>query len=417
MAYRYDVFISISNNFEKAIVAGGFSNSCVLYNLANGQEKLTFKGHTNYVSSVLLTPDGSRAISSSWDKNCILWNIKSGKILRTLKGVTLSMIYGGPSSDDWEYHYKEINTISLTPNGKYLVTGSSDNKCLIWDLSSGERLYSFKGHEADILTTAISPDGKILISGSKDLTCISWDIKSRSLIKTMKGHANSVYCISITPDGKKAISGSWDGTCIIWDIKNGQILNTLKGHKSLVLSIAINSDGKRILSSSNDRTCIIWDIDNGKQLARFVSDSIITAIAYFSDGVIAANSSGKLIFFNIDKELMCTSIPITTIRKIWKFENYHYSKFIADCPICGFRITPTKSVINYIAKISKKAGLKINQSPCQELPDEAWEEPGLLGNCPNCGERLKFNPFIVGGDDFKENSNKKLYKLWWKKIF
>jgi len=51
-----------------------------------------------------------------------------------------------------------------------------------------------------------------------------------------------------------------------------------------------------------------------------------------------------------------------------------------------------------IEEITKKTGLKPEQSPCLELPDAAWEEPGLLGNCPKCGEKLKFNPFIAGGD-------------------
>jgi len=32
------------------------------------------------------------------------------------------------------------------------------------------------------------------------------------------------------------------------------------------------------------------------------------------------------------------------------------------------------------------------------LPDESWEHQGLIGKCPNCGEKLKFNPFIAGGD-------------------
>lgn len=26
----------------------------------------------------------------------------------------------------------------------------------------------------------------------------------------------------------------------------------------------------------------------------------------------------------------------------------------------------------------------------------AWEDPGLLGECPARGEELKFNPFIAG---------------------
>jgi hypothetical protein len=49
-----------------------------------------------------------------------------------------------------------------------------------------------------------------------------------------------------------------------------------------------------------------------------------------------------------------------------------------------------------IDRIIKKAGLKSEQSTCLELPDEAWEDPGLLINCPNCKASLKFNPFIAG---------------------
>ena len=69
----------------------------------------------------------------------------------------------------------------------------------------------------------------------------------------------------------------------------------------------------------------------------------------------------------------------------------------ADCPLCGHRFAPPASVLDTIEKITKKAGLKPEQSPCLELPDEVWEEPGLLGNCPKCREKLKFNPFIAGG--------------------
>jgi hypothetical protein len=54
---------------------------------------------------------------------------------------------------------------------------------------------------------------------------------------------------------------------------------------------------------------------------------------------------------------------------------------------------------------NKKAGLLPEQSPCLELPDEVWEEPGLLSECPKCGEKLKFNPFVVGNF---------ISKSWWK---
>jgi hypothetical protein len=86
------------------------------------------------------------------------------------------------------------------------------------------------------------------------------------------------------------------------------------------------------------------------------------------------------------------------MRQIWDFEFQRYLPFSADCPLCGLRFAPPSSVIGTIDNITKKTDLKPDQSPCLELPDEAWEDLGLLGNCPNCGGELKFNPFIAGGD-------------------
>jgi hypothetical protein len=56
------------------------------------------------------------------------------------------------------------------------------------------------------------------------------------------------------------------------------------------------------------------------------------------------------------------------------------------------------SVLETIKRINKRARLSNNQAPCLVLPNEAWEDPGLRGNCPKCGVALKFNPFIAGGE-------------------
>lgn len=49
--------------------------------------------------------------------------------------------------------------------------------------------------------------------------------------------------------------------------------------------------------------------------------------------------------------------------------------------------------ITGLSQDSKVAGFI---DPTAGKPDEYWEDPGLLGNCPKCGEPLKFNPFIAG---------------------
>lgn len=62
---------------------------------------------------------------------------------------------------------------------------------------------------------------------------------------------------------------------------------------------------------------------------------------------------------------------------------------------CGQRLPVSRKILDVIREISRNANLSPDQSPCLELPDEAWGEPRLLSECPLCHKPLKFNPFIV----------------------
>lgn len=64
----------------------------------------------------------------------------------------------------------------------------------------------------------------------------------------------------------------------------------------------------------------------------------------------------------------------------------------------GFSMQATSSIIMnnaVINGITRNANLTDNQSPCLDLPAEAWDEPQLLSACPLCRQPLKFNPFVV----------------------
>ena len=246
------------------------------------------------------------------------------------------------------------------------------------------------------MAVSITPDRKYAISGSWDKTCILWDLLNGEAIKTLEGHTYKVSAVSITPDGKHAISGSWDNTCILWDLLSGEAIKTIKGHTSFVGTVSITADGNHAISGSWDKTCILWDLKTGKQIARFFTNSSIAAVTLYSEGVVLGCGSGEVVILNAAKELICPGLPLTTVRQTWDFKLQRYQSLSADCPLCGHRSAPPVSILATIENIVNKAGLRPEESPCLELPEEAWEDPGLLCNCPKCGEKLKFNPFIVG---------------------
>ena len=130
-----------------------------------------------------------------------------------------------------------------------------------------------------------------------------------------------------------------------------------------------------------------------------LSNLSINVSKSYPEGLVLVCHSGEVVILYLEKELLYSGLAINTIRQIWDFEYEKYHELSADYPLCGHRFAPPDSVIGTIENITKKTGLGPEQSPCFELPAEAWEEHGLLGNCPKCGGELKFNPFIAGEDN------------------
>ena len=65
-------------------------------------------------------------------------------------------------------HLQPIQSIAISPDGKYIVSGSSDAFIKIWNLSERMEERTLTGHTKTILSVAISPDGEHIVSSSRD---------------------------------------------------------------------------------------------------------------------------------------------------------------------------------------------------------------------------------------------------------
>jgi WD40 repeat protein len=128
-----------------------------IWDSMTGREIVSFAGHTNWVASVVFSPDGQRLASGSHDNTVKIWGSVSGKELFSLKG-----------------HADRVESVAFSPDGLRLASGSNDSTVKIWDSATGKELFSLKSHAGTVLSVSFSPDGRRLAAGIDGMLTI-WE--------------------------------------------------------------------------------------------------------------------------------------------------------------------------------------------------------------------------------------------------
>jgi dipeptidyl aminopeptidase/acylaminoacyl peptidase len=66
----------------------------------------------------------------------------------------------------------------FSPDGKRIVTASSDNTARVWDAESGQPLTEPLKHNGRVRSAQFSPDGRQIVTASEDYTAQVWDLVS-----------------------------------------------------------------------------------------------------------------------------------------------------------------------------------------------------------------------------------------------
>lgn len=223
-------------------------------------------GHTRRVNAVAVTPDGKWVVSGSWDRTIKVWNLATGEQENLLTG-----------------HTNGINAVAITPNGEMLISGSIDKTLKVWNLKTGKQLFSFTDDNESVTSVAVTPNGRRVIFGSLDETIKIWNLETKELVK-LYGHTGWVTSVAVTPDGKLAISGSTDNSIKVWNLETGKQLDTLTDHTDRVRTVAVSPDGKLVISGSNDKTLKIWNLETKEVFTLYGHTGWVTSVAVTPDG-------------------------------------------------------------------------------------------------------------------------------------
>ncbi|PHJ58150.1 hypothetical protein VF14_22385 [Nostoc linckia z18] len=228
------------------------------------------------VNSVTISSDGKTLASGSGDGTIKIWNLATGQEIRTLIG----------------YKYGD-NLVAFSPDGKTLASGGShSNRTIkIWNIVTGQEVRTLKGDLDKTTSIAFSPNGKTLASRGGYSTIKVWNVGTGQEVRTLKGHSGVLWTVAFNPDGKTLASGSGDGTIKIWNLATGQTIRTIYSRSS-VKSIAFSPNGKTLASGSEDKTIKIWNVATGQEITNFTGhSSFVNSVAFSPDGKTLASGS------------------------------------------------------------------------------------------------------------------------------
>lgn len=152
-----------------------FDPTAKVWDTESGKLLSSLPGHEETIRRVILSPDGNKAVTVCDDDTIRVWHVDSGKFLFALQGDNKEIsnlkfsndnkkiiyhtfyYYGGGYNDntfEWDAENgkiihqpgknKTVETINdLSPDGKYMLTGSPDNSLQLRDAKTGKLLYSF----------------------------------------------------------------------------------------------------------------------------------------------------------------------------------------------------------------------------------------------------------------------------------
>jgi WD40 repeat protein len=260
-------------------------------NFADAKVLFTLPWNSDAITTVAFIGNDSVAAGNKRG-DILVWNLPSP---------------GGKSPDPVRRlagHTNEINRFVVTPDGKTLISASSDRTVKFWDV-------------ADVMGepgTVVLNDGYARVGVSEKVPKLSdppppitANVVVQKPLRELSAHKDWIWGLARSRDGKTLVSGDDSGVVIVSEVSTGKELRRWKV-KQWVRALDLSPDGKTVVTVEHfpqlkavdaDVGVRFWDAENGtlKFDASKELKGGMSAVRFSDDGKQLAVCQG-----NIDRE-------------------------------------------------------------------------------------------------------------------
>ena len=249
-----------------------YGEELVLSDAVSGEEIQIFRGHTDGVSGVALSPDGKYVLSAANDRTARFWDIETGQEVQRFSG-----------------HATAVYSVAFSSDGRRVLTGGADGMVLLWDIKAHSELPTLNGKDS-MFGVAFSPDGKHLATNVISNQLRLWDISTGQVLWSTQDSGLALWALAFSPDGQYLVSGNMDGATTLWETKTGEKVRqfTAQGLDE-INALAFSPDRKTMLAGgltlgSTETFAPLWDVETGREILRIPLPDIVLAVSFSPDG-------------------------------------------------------------------------------------------------------------------------------------
>jgi WD40 repeat protein/tRNA A-37 threonylcarbamoyl transferase component Bud32 len=295
---------ALSPDGKLAAVAGE-GNFIEFYDTTTGERGRTLRTRST-AERVAFSPDGNQLAVGERTGLVTLWRLPRPLLLSDQPGAAQELartVAGQPLWRNLKGHEAAIEALAFTADGRKLISIGHDNTARCWDVADQEESRVLRKGRGEINGLSYSPDGRYLVEASGDGIRVH-DLTSsdppRSL--TTRPSRRAVF----SPDGR-TIAGGPDHRVVLWDARTGELLATIaeadpaerdpvNGFSNLG-ALVFSPDGRWLaagfggvfnFSVDAPQRVTIFDVAQRKVHQTFDTLTQVSAVAFSADGKLLA---------------------------------------------------------------------------------------------------------------------------------
>ncbi|MGH9800019.1 MAG: WD40 repeat domain-containing protein, partial [Blastocatellia bacterium] len=372
---------SVAFSADSQLLATGSRGGIVrLIEVVGARESRKWQAHDGGVNSMLFTTDG-KLVTCSSDKTIKAWDA-NGNSITTIKQA------------------KEINSLSLSADGKLLASGAADGAVKIWDTANWRELRSLPAHNGAVFALAFSNDGKTLASGGADKAVKLWQTANWQTTRVINDSGSAIYSLAFSADDKLIAAGNSEGVVKLIEAANGSTRATLTAAAGSANGLNFSDNGNWLTSAHDDGSLRIWATANGQLAAtaltlRESSDWLVVTPEGLFDGSPAA---WPQILWRFGNNTFSTA-PVEIF-----FNEFFYPDLLADV-LVGKRPQP-KEQIAQIDRRQPRVRMLVGDEIVSTNPKP------VASNQQTVAIKIEVTDAGSGAQDVRLFHNGVLYKIW-----